>query len=175
MLIGTFVFSVFRLWLTLVKFILISPIPFIKIGFLWFSMAFAGSYIFFLLVHKHQVLYVRKLLALNLAKSLAAGLLLSSFLVALYEFVLQNVMSSKFFSTQHGFVRNLSLIQSNVDDLYIWVSGGMVLLSGLFATHFVGGMLDQWYEESISDRYGWSVLATTLICWGFLWAVNFVI
>ncbi len=173
MLLGTFIFSVLRIWLTLVQFILFSSV--IKVAFLWFSMAFASSYIFFLLVHKQQVVYVRKALALNVAKSLGIGLLVSSMFIALYEFILQNMMFSKFFAAQQTFIQKSSLIQSNYRDLYIWICCSMIFLSGLFAMYFVGSMLDQWYEELISSRYAWSIFVTTLICWAFLWSVNYVI
>lgn len=175
MLIGTLLFDVFRLWLTIMQTVILSPILVIKVGFLWFGMSFAASYIFFLLVHKADVIHVRKDLAIGLARSLAMSFLLSTVLIALYEFILINVAYSKFFVHQQSFVTSLSLMRDNPYDLYIRLCCLMVILSGLFAAHYVGAMLDQWYGAKISERYGWSILATTLLCWGFLCAVHYII
>lgn len=175
MLIGTLFYSIFRLWLTIMQTVLLSPALVIKVGFLWFGMSFAMTYIFFLLVHKADVVHVRKDLALELARSLAMGFLLSTCLIALYEFVLTNVSHSKFFQHYNTLVHSLSLMQHNPYDLYVRVCCLMVILSGLFAAHYVGAMLDQWYGAKISERYGWSILVTTLLCWGFLCAVHYVI
>ncbi len=175
MLIGTLVYSVFRLWLTMVQIVAVSPALVIKVGFLWFGMAFAMSYIFFLLVHKADVVHVRKELAIGLARSLVMSFLVSSLLISLYEFILNNLSRSKFFVSQRSMVQNLSLTAHDPYDLYMHLCCLMVILSGLFAAHYVGAILDQWYGSKISNRYGWSILVTTLLCWGFLCSVNYVI
>ena len=175
MLLGTFLFSVVRWWYTTLKIVFLDPGMIFKVAFLWFCLSFAASYIFFLIVHKVGVLRVRKALAIALAKSVALSFIFASVLVALYEFVLQNLICSKFFIAHQSCLQNLSLVQHDPQVLYQRLCFLTVMLSGLFAAHFVGEILDNWYESYISDRYGWSIMAATLLCWGFLCVVNYII
>lgn len=175
MLVGTLLFSIVRWWLITLRLVIVNPWLILKIGILWFFMAFAVSYIFFLVMHTADVVQVRRGLALELLRSCAMSFALSLGLVALYEFIIQNLLRSKFFHDQQHLLQELTFMQHDPEILYKRLCFLMVLLSGLFAAHYVGIMLDAWYDDSVSNRYGWCITGATLICWGFLWSVNYVV
>jgi hypothetical protein len=174
MLIGTFRLSIVYWWWTITKMVIFSPLMILKTAFLWFFMSFATSYIFFLVVHKFHMVYVRKDLAVALARSLIMGFFVALMLVALYQFILANFMTSRFFETQQNLISNLDMFSHEFIFLYQKICIFTLLLSGLFATHYVGEMLDAQHEPYISDRYGWTIMAITLLCCGFLWIVNYI-
>ncbi len=175
MIIGTFIFRIVSWWWTIVKMVAFSPLMILKVAFLWFGMSFAASYIFFLLVHKHDVLHVRRDLAMAFGRSFLMGACVATMLVALYQFILGSVMTSKFFAAQQHFIASLNIMSDEFVILYQKLCFLTVLLSGLFAAHYVGEILDTWHDHHISNRYGWSIMAVTLLCWGFLWGVNYII
>ena len=175
MLIGTLLFSIVRWWLVTLRLVIVSPGLIVKVAFLWFFMAFAISYIFFLIMHTADVVNVRRGLALELVRSCAMSFVLSLGLVALYEFIIQNLLHSKFFQTQQPLLQELTFMQHDPELLYKRLCFLMVLLNGLFAAHYVGNMLDDWYDDSVSNKYGWCIIGATLLCWGFLWSVNYVV
>lgn len=175
MILGTAIFRIVRMWWFIIKEIIMNPAMIFKVGFLWLSMSFAGSYIFFLLVHKHDVVRVRKDLAVALGRSFFMGFFVATMLIALYQFILGNFIDSKFLETQQNFIASLHIFATEFVFLYQGLCFLTIILSGLFATHYVGEILDEWHEAYISNRYGWSIMAVTLLCWGFLWGVNYVI
>lgn len=175
MLVSTFVFRVISSWWMIVKIVLLNPFKVLKVGFLWFCMSFATSYLFFLVVHKSDVVDVRKSLAMELFKSLFMGFFLSCLLISLYQFLITNVMSSQFFASQSNLIQDLSIWTQEFDLLSQKLVFLMVMLSGLFATHYVADLLDTWHEPCISERYGWTIMTITFLCLGFLWVVNFII
>lgn len=174
MLIGTFIFRILGSWWTIVSMIAYSPFMILKIAFLWFFTSFATSYIFFLVVHKFHMVYVRKDLAVALARSLITGFFLAIMLIALYQFVLGNFMSSRFFAAQQNLIQSFNLLSHEFLILYQNICFLTVLFSGLLATHYVGELLDSVHEPYVSDRYGWVIMMITLLCCGFLWVVNYV-
>lgn len=173
MLIGTILMSIFKMWLSIVWSILAYPVLVIQVLFLWFTMALASSYLFFLVVHKEDIRMVSKTLVLQLVYSCMLAFSLATVFVAIYEFVLRNVFASKFFIVQRHMFYDLTLQQSD-DFLQQRVCFMIVLLCGFFAAHYVGRMLDQWYDHKISNRYGWWITGITLICWGFLWMIRYI-
>ncbi len=175
MILGTFIFRIVRSWWMIVAMVVSNPLMILKVAFLWFGMSFAISYLFFLLVHKHDSLYIRRDLAIALGRSLLMGCFLATMLVALYEFIVSNVMTSDFFATQQQFIQSLNIFASEFIILYQRICFLTVLFSGLFAAHYVGEILDAWHEGHVSNRYGWTIMAVTLLCWGFLWSVNYII
>ncbi len=175
MILGTAFFKIFHWWFIIVQMVFFNPLVVLKVAFLWLSMSFAISYLFFLLLHKHDVVQIRANLAQALGKSFVMGFFAATLLAALYQFILDNFMISKFFATQQNMIQSLHIFSSEFMDLYKKICFFTVLLSGLFAAHYVGEMLDTWYEKYIAHRYGWSIMAATLLCWGFLWGVNYVI
>ena len=175
MIIGTFIFRIVSWWWTIIKMMVLSPFMILKVAFLWFGMSFAASYIFFLMVHKRDVLHVRQNLARALGRSLLMGGFLSTMLLAVYQFILSNFMTSRFFETQQHFIASLHVMSDEFVIVYQKICFLTVLLSGLFAAHYVGEMLDAWHEDHISNRYGWSIMAVTLLCWGFLYAVHYIV
>ncbi|MBP6891951.1 hypothetical protein KBB68_00030 [Candidatus Babeliales bacterium] len=175
MIVGTFMFRIVRWWLTLIQMLIFNPLMILKVSFLWFCMSFAASYIFFLIVHKYDVLDVRKDLAIALGRSFLMGAFVATLLISLYQFILTDVMISRFFATQQHFIASLNMMSDEFVILYQKFCFLTVLLSGLFASHYVGEMLDAWHDDHISNRYGWSIMAITLLCWGFLWGVNYII
>lgn len=175
MILGTLFFSLVQWWLVTLKLVFIQPWFIMKVAFLWFCMTFAITYLFFLIVHKTDVIYVRKVFAIELARSCGIGFAVASLLIALYEFILHNVLQSKFFYPQQLMLKDLTLLHHEPEALYQRLCFLMIFISGLCATHYVGQVLSQWYQEYIINRYGWCVIITTLICWGFLWSVRYVI
>lgn len=169
MILGTLFFSIIKLWLKIISMIILKPIFLIKISFLWFGMAFAVSYIFFLMVHKSDVIFVRKAIAKELGLSLIFGFLIACLLEALYEFILFNVSHSKFFEADQLFVNNISLLCADAHVLYQRIGLLMIMISGLFAAHRIGEILDQWYAHHISNRYSWIMIIVTLFCAGFIY------
>lgn len=167
MILGTLFFSIIKLWFKIMSMIVVKPWFLLKISFLWFGILFAVSYIFFLMVHKSDVIFVRKAIAKELGLSLVFGFLFACLLEALYEFILFNVSHSKFFQVEQAFVDSLNLLQSDGHGLQQRVCLLMLLIAGLFAAHRIGEMLDQWYTHHISNRYGWIVLVATLFSAGF--------
>ena len=175
MIFGTMMFSVFNIWLDIVQMVIFQPWLIVKVAFLWLAMSFAASYIFFLVTHKSNVLHVRKALAIEIVKSCGFSFLLATALMALYEFVLYNLKYSKFFAANQAMIEHMSFATQEGLLLYHRLCFLMVILSGIFASHYVGAMLDQWYEEHISNRYGWFIMTVTLVCWGFLWIIRYVV
>lgn len=174
MLIGTAVMSIFRTWITIVWSVIVHPILVIQVLFLWFTMALASSYLFFLVVHKEDVTLIAKTLVLQLVYSCVLAFSLATALVAFYEFVLHNVLASKFFAI-HGHLFYDLTLQQSPELLQKRVCFVTILLCGFFAAHYVGIMLDEWYDHKISNRYGWWITCITLICWGFLWMIRYVV
>src|SRR3990167_3234696 len=174
MILGTIIFRVVGAWWAIIKIVALSPFMFLKASFLWFFTSFAMSYIFFLVVHKFHMIYVRKDLAIELVRSLVMGFFIATMLMAFYEFLLWNFVNSRFFAAQQQAVQNLDLLSGNYQTLYQNLCFLTVLLSGLLATHYVGKILDGVHESHISDRYGWAELAITLLCCGFIWVVNYI-
>lgn len=171
---GSLLFSVVHWWLVTLHLVILNPLLIFKVAFLWLSMAFAVSYIFFLLAHKADVVHVRQELVFALVRSCLLGFVLSTVLVALYESIVQNMLHSNFFQVQHPLLASWSLLHNDPDFLYKRLCGIMTVTSGLIAAHYVGLMLERWYEYQVSERYGWFIMASTLVCLGFLWSVSYV-
>ena len=174
MIIGTMVLQVVRIWLHMIQMIVTNPIMILKIAFLWLSLSFSITYIFFLLVHQQDVVRIRRDLALALGQSFLTAFFVATMVASVYEYIITHVMTSKFFAGQQHLINSLRIFSSD-SFWYQRLCFLTILLSGFFAAHFVGEMLDTWYERYVAHRYGWTIMIATGLCWGFLWGVNYVI
>ncbi|HSW76334.1 MAG TPA: hypothetical protein VLG50_04790 [Candidatus Saccharimonadales bacterium] len=175
MFIGRIIFSVFACWLGVVKHIvLLNPLYLFKIGFLWFFLAFAMTYLFFLVCHRNAMIHIRRDIAIELAYSLWWGFLSSTAFVALYECILSLVVKSEFFKIHQSMIYSLSLMSGPDVTFYRILSCMIVFTSAFFAYNSVLELLSNWCEKAVFNHYGLYIVITSLICWGFLWFLAFV-
>ena len=172
MVIGRILFSMLQCWLMVGKQIFIHNLfNLFKIVFLWFFLAFSTSYLFFLLCHSKSIASIRKELAIEIARSLGLGFMLATLLVALYECIIGWLARSEFFDIHQAILNHLSISSGSHVIFYQTISFIFVLLSALFAHHFVAPLLECKQHHIISDRYGYCILGLSLMCWIFLWLI----
>jgi len=172
MVIGTLLFSLLRCWFMIIGQILtLNILNIVKILFLWFFLAFSTSYLFFLLCHKRNMALIRKDIAAELARSMVLGLLFSTLTMALYECIIRWMSKSAFFDIHHAMLVHGSLVSLSNPIFYNTLSFIIVTLSALFAHHYVSPLLNCEQHHKVADRYGFCLLAISLVCWVFLWLI----
>ena len=172
MVIGRIIFSLFQCWLMVVKqVLLLNFFNFIKIMFLWFFLAFSASYLFFLLCHKRNIAQIRQDIAIELSRSLGLAALLTTLVMALYECIIRWMGRSEFFDIHSAMLTHGSLMSLSNSVFYNSLSFTIVMLSALFAHHFVSPLLNCDDHHAVSDRYGMSMILISLTCWAFLWLI----
>lgn len=168
MILGTFVFTVFRSFLAIIALVAKSPWYLLKVAFVWFFVTMAVTYGYFLWTHQEYIAKVRKDLALCLIKSLGFGFFCTAALVGLYEFILQMLCRSKLFMASAHAICDLSLAQGDPMRLFKIMGTVLILMSALWVYHFVEPLLVEWHEKHIVEGYGWLIICVSLICFGFL-------
>lgn len=172
MVLGTFMVAVFRSFIAVMRLVAFNPWYLLKVAFVWFFVVMAVTYGYFLWTHQDYIVKVRKELILCLVKSLWIGFLCSSVLVGLYEFILQMLCTSKMFMSSAHEICHLSLTQDDPMRLFKIMSTLLMLLSSLWAYHFIEPLLVEWHPKHIVEGYGWLIIGVSLLCFGFLWCIT---
>jgi len=171
MILGTFIFTVFRSFIAVMALVARNPWYLLKVAFVWFFVVMAVTYGYFLWTHQDYIAKVRKELALCLGKSLWFGFLCTAVLVGLYEFILQMLCASTLFMASADTICYLSLTQGDPMRLFRIMSTIWILLNAFWAYHFVEPLLVEWHEKRVVEGYGWLIIAVSLLCFGFLWCI----
>ena len=175
MVFGRIIFSLFSCWMMVIKQMLVlNPLYLFKVAFLWFFLAFAVTYLFFLLCHIKNVVHVRQDLAIELIRSLGFGFLVSTSILALYECILSTCARSEFFTMHQSMIWSMSAMHRSDVAFYKTISFMVVFMSAFFAYNSISGLLNNWCEKTVSDRYAVCIMMTSLLCWGFLWFLAYV-
>ncbi|MFA5998841.1 MAG: hypothetical protein WC747_02405 [Candidatus Babeliales bacterium] len=175
MVLGRVFFSLVGCWIMVVKHILVlNPLYLFKVAFLWFFLAFAVTYLFFLLCHIKNMVHVRQDLAIELSKSLGFGFLTSTAFFALYECIVSMLSKSEFFAIHKSMILSMSVMNRSDMAFYKTMSFMIVFTSAYFAYNSISSLLETWCQKAVLDRYGLSIMMTSLICWGFLWFLAYV-
>ncbi len=152
-------------------YIVLDPLYIFKISFLWFLIAVTASYLYFLWTHQSYVVQIRKDLIFLLAKSLAMGLISAALLIGIYEFILQMICMSKFFSSLKGSACTISLATSKLK-LFRTIAFCEIILASFWACEYIEPFLEQWYPNRIVHGYHWFIIATAAIALSFLWLIS---
>ncbi|MCX5924450.1 MAG: hypothetical protein NTZ68_03440 [Candidatus Dependentiae bacterium] len=175
MVLGRVFFSLVGCWMMVVKQMLVlNPLYLFKVAFLWFFLAFAVTYLFFLLCHVKNMVNVRQDLAVELSKSLWFGFLTSTVFLALYECILTMLAKSEFFAIHRYMIVSMSVISRCDKAFYKTFSFMIVFMSAYFAYNSISSLLETWCKKAVCDRYALCIMMTSLICWGFLWFLAYV-
>lgn len=167
MILGTLMFSIFRVFLSIVQFLVYNPWYLFKITFIWFFVILAASYTYFLWTHQSYLEKIRKEFVLLLVKSLAMGLMIAVILVSVYEFILQMLCYSTMFMSAKDQICAISLMVSRIRLLQT-VAFLEIILSSFFAAWYLEPFLEQWYEKNIVHGLHWVIIAATAISLSFL-------
>lgn len=171
MILGTFMLTVFRSFMAVVGLVVANPWYLIKVAFVWFFVVLAVSYGYFLWTHQDYIVKVRKELGLGLIKGLWFGFLSTAVLVGMYEFILQTMCNSKALTASAEAICQLSLTQGNPMRFFNAMSSLLMLLSSVWAYHFIEPLLSEWHPKHIVEGYGWLIIGVSLLCLGFLWCI----
>ncbi len=172
MIISTLLLSVFRTFLSIVKFLVYNPWYLFKITFIWFFVILAASYTYFLWTHQGYLENIRKEFVLLLVKSLSIGLMVGLIVMSTYEFILQMLCYSTMFMSAKDQICSISLMASDIRVLQT-VAFLQIVLSSFFATWYLEPFLEQWYEKNIVHGFHWVIIAATGIALSFLLLVLF--
>jgi hypothetical protein len=170
MILSTLMFSVFRAFLSILQLLAYNPWCLFKISFIWFFVALALSYSYFLWTHQSYLENIRKEFVLLLFKSLWMGLVCGIILVSTYEFILQMLCYSTMFMSAKDQICQISLMASSIR-LFQVLAFLQICLSSFFASWYLEPFLEQWYEHNIVHGLHWVMIAATAISLSFLLVV----
>lgn len=167
-LVNRMLFSSFQVILA----IILHPWFLLKVATLWFCVALAITYSYFLWTHQEAMVHMRSTLIRELAIGLWLGFISALAVIGIYEFMLQMMCYSVLFAQSQGTLCAISLMAQGPQVLQQAVAYALIILSSFFICHRIEPFLQMWYEEKVVHGYGWAIIFGSLICSMFLWVIS---
>ncbi|MBP9764871.1 hypothetical protein KBD08_00860 [Candidatus Babeliales bacterium] len=173
-MIGLCLYRFFWGFLEVLKVIVCDPFYIFNISFLWFCVAMAITYGYFLWAHQDMMIRIRHKIALLLCQSLWFGFLCAVAIAGMYEGILQLLCLSECFIVPHQIICHLSMVQqADHHQLFMIVGWGLIILSTLWSCFFIEPLFEGVHDNHIVEGYGWIMIAVSLLSILFLWSIAY--